>query len=85
LEVTEFRRQKVQMEVRIGVQDSAREVIFETKSSAEEITKEIEAAVKNKTLLSLIDDKGRKILIPGDRLTFVELGVPEQRRVGFAG
>jgi hypothetical protein len=35
--------------------------------------------------LSLIDDKGRKILIPGDRLTFVELGAPEQRRVGFAG
>ena len=73
------------MEVRIGVQDSAREVIFETKSSAEEITKEIEAAVKNKTLLSLIDDKGRKILIPGDRLAFVEIGAPEQRRVGFAG
>jgi hypothetical protein len=35
--------------------------------------------------LSLIDDKGRKILIPGERLTFVELGAPEQRRVGFAG
>jgi hypothetical protein len=73
------------MEVRIGVQDSAREVIFETKSSADEITKEVESAVKNKTLLSLVDEKGRKILIPGDRLTFVEIGAPEQRRVGFAG
>jgi hypothetical protein len=73
------------MEVRIGVQDSAREVVFETKASADEITKEIENAVKNKTLVSLVDDKGRKILIPGDRLTFVELGAPEQRRVGFAG
>ncbi len=73
------------MEVRIGVQDSAREVVFETKASADEITKEIETAVKNKTLISLVDDKGRKILIPGDRLTFVELGAPEQRRVGFAG
>jgi hypothetical protein len=73
------------MEVRIGVQDSAREVIFETKSSADEITKEVENAVKNKTLLSLIDDKGRKILIPGDRLAFVEIGALEQRRVGFAG
>ncbi len=73
------------MEVRIGVQDSAREVVFETKASADEITKEIETAVKNKTLISLVDDKGRKILIPGDRITFVELGAPEQRRVGFAG
>lgn len=73
------------MEVRIGVQDSAREVIFETKSSADEITKEVESAVKNKTLLSLVDEKGRKILIPGDRLTLVEIGAPEQRRVGFAG
>ena len=67
------------MEVRIGVQDSAREVIFETKSSADDITKEVENAVKNKTLLSLIDDKGRKILIPGDRLTFVEIGAPDRK------
>ncbi len=73
------------MEVRIGVQDSSREVIFETKSTSDQITKEIENAVKNKTLLSLVDEKGKKILIPGDRITFVELGAPEQRRVGFAG
>ena len=73
------------MEVRIGVQDSAREVIFETKSSADEIAKEVENAVKNKSLLTLVDDKGRKILIPGERLAFVEIGAPEQRRVGFAG
>ena len=73
------------MEVRIGVQDSSREVIFETKSTSDQITKEIENAVKNKNLLSLVDEKGKKILIPGDRITFVELGAPEQRRVGFAG
>jgi len=35
--------------------------------------------------LSLIDDKGKKILVPGESLAFVEIGASEQRRVGFAG
>lgn len=73
------------MEVRIGVQNSSREIVFETTATADQITKEIESAVKNKTLLSLVDEKGRKILVPGESLTFVEIGASEQRRVGFAG
>jgi hypothetical protein len=73
------------MEVRIGVQNSSREIVFETAATADEITKEIESAVKNKTLLSLVDEKGRKILVPGESLAFVEIGESEQRRVGFAG
>lgn len=73
------------MEVRIGVQNSSREIVFETVATADEITKEIESAVKNKTLLSLVDEKGRKILVPGESLAFVEIGASEQRRVGFAG
>lgn len=73
------------MEVRIGVQNTAREIVFETNASVEEITKEIESAVKNKSLLSLVDDKGKKILVPGESLAFIEIGGSEQRRVGFAG
>lgn len=73
------------MEVRIGVQNTAREIVFETNATVEEITKEIESAVKNKSLLSLIDDKGKKILVPGESLAFIEIGGSEQRRVGFAG
>jgi hypothetical protein len=73
------------MEVRIGVQNTTREIIFETNATSDEITKEIESAVKNKTMLSLVDDKGKKILVPGEHLAFVEIGASEQRRVGFAG
>lgn len=73
------------MEVRIGVQNTAREIVFETNATVEEITKEIESAVKNKSLLSLVDDKGKKILVPGESLAFIEIGGSEQRRVGFAG
>ena len=73
------------MEVRIGVQNTTREIIFETAATADQITKEVEAAVKNKTLLTMIDDKGKKILVPGESLAFVEIGASEQRRVGFAG
>jgi len=73
------------MEVRIGVQEVARDIVFETTSTAEEITAAVEAAVKNGTLLNLVDEKGKKILVPGKYLAFVEIGASEQRRVGFAG
>ena len=38
------------MEVRIGVQNTTREIVFETAATADQITKEVEAAVKNKSL-----------------------------------
>ena len=72
------------MEVRIAVQNTNHEIVFETAATADQITKEVEAAVKNKTLLSLLDDKGKKILVPGESIAFVEIGASEQRRVGFA-
>jgi hypothetical protein len=34
-------------------------------------------------LLSLQDEKGRKVLIPVSKLAYIEVAEPEQRRVGF--
>ena len=71
------------MEVKIGVQHAAREITFESSASPEEISAEVTSAVKAGTLLSVTDDKGRLILVPGDRIAYVEIGVVEGRRVGF--
>jgi hypothetical protein len=34
-------------------------------------------------LLDLVDDKGRRVVVPADRLAYVEIAASEQRRVGF--
>jgi hypothetical protein len=72
------------VEVKIGVQHAPREIVLESGQSAEEVERAVADALAGKAqLLSLSDDKGRKVLIPADRIAYVELGEPAQRRVGF--
>ena len=72
------------MEIKIGVQHAARELSLESELSAEEVEKQVSAALTGKTgLLVLSDEKGRKVMVPADRLAYVEIGEPSARRVGF--
>ena len=72
------------MEVKVGVQNSPRELSVESPLSAEEIEAAVQAALTNGSgLLALVDDRGRKLLIPADKLSYVEIGETEMRRVGF--
>lgn len=72
------------MEIKIGVQHAARELSLESELSAEEVEKAVTAALTGKTgLLVLSDEKGRKVMVPADRLAYVEIGEPSARRVGF--
>lgn len=72
------------MEVKVGVQHSPRELTVESPLSAEEIEAALKAALSDGSgLLTLVDDRGRKVLIPADKLTYLEIGETETRRVGF--
>lgn len=72
------------MEVKIGVQYAAREIVLESGQSAEEVERAVADALAGKAqLLSLTDEKGRKVLVPADKIAYVELGEPAVRRVGF--
>ncbi|WP_030209038.1 DUF3107 domain-containing protein [Streptomyces sp. NRRL S-87] len=72
------------MEVKIGVQHAPREIVLESGLSAEELEAVVADALTGKTqLLSLTDVKGRKVLIPTDRLSYVDIGEPSVRKVGF--
>ena len=72
------------MEVKIGVQHANRELVVETNLSSDEIEKTVTEALKTESgLLSLTDSKGRRIMIPADRLAYVELGTPTAGQVGF--
>jgi hypothetical protein len=73
------------MEVRIAVQHAVREIVFESNQTPAEISKAVNTAIKEKSLLDLIDDKGKQILVPADRIAFIEIGSAVERRVGFAG
>jgi hypothetical protein len=71
------------VEVKIGVQSITRELEIETNSSAEEVERSLAQAVASGGLFILPDDKGGKILVPADKIGYVEFTGSEQRRVGF--
>jgi hypothetical protein len=71
------------VEVKIGVQSAPREIVVETETVAEEIERALASALADGGIFSIRDDKNGKILIPADKIAYVELGSSETRRVGF--
>lgn len=79
-----MRREVDVVEIRIGVQHAPRDVVLESAAAPDEVRTSIESAISGGTLLSLTDDKGRVIVVPGDKIAFVEIGAQTPGRVGFA-
>ncbi|GAA1224069.1 DUF3107 domain-containing protein [Streptomyces sp. NPDC056121] len=72
------------MEVKIGVQHTPREIVLESGQTAEEVESAVSEALSGKVqLLTLVDEHGRKVLVPAERLAYVEIGEPAVRKVGF--
>ena len=72
------------MEVKIGVQYAHRELVLESNQSATEIEQAVSEALSGKSAtLSLVDDKGRRVIVPTDKLTYVEIAETTPRTVGF--
>lgn len=71
------------MEVKIGVQHAPRELVVETDESAENIEKLVGEAVSSDGVLALTDTKGRRVLVPASRLSYVEIGTGTVGAVGF--
>ena len=72
------------MEVRIGVQHVARELVIDSPDSTDGVTTAVSAALTGESkILSLDDERGRRVVVPADKLAYVEIGEPANRRVGF--
>lgn len=71
------------MEIKLGIVQVAREITLDSAESPEEISSRLAAAVESKGILELEDEKGRKVLVPAERIGYVELGSPSARPVGF--
>lgn len=72
------------MDVRIGIQNVAREIVIESAENAEELAKRVSEALASGGELRITDSKGRLMLVPVSGIAYVEIGVEESRRVGFA-
>jgi Protein of unknown function (DUF3107) len=73
------------VEVKIGIQSVPRELVVETDTPADEIQRQLTLALAggDHCLFALAMAKGGKILVPADKIAYVEFGAPEARRVGF--
>lgn len=76
------------MEVKIGVEHSPRELSIESAQSPDEVEKAVRDALTGSgkgggDVLALVDDKGRRVLIPVAKVAYVEIAESESRRVGF--
>lgn len=70
------------MEVRIGVQQAAREITFESAQSADEIIQAVRDS-RASDVLELSDDKGGRVLVPSAALAYVVTGAERKGAVGF--
>lgn len=73
------------MEVKIGVAESPRELTVSTADSPDQVEALVTEALRNtQGLLTLVDDKGRRYVVPASRVAYVEIGPADGRRVGFS-
>ncbi|WP_432832024.1 DUF3107 domain-containing protein [Dactylosporangium sp. CA-092794] len=74
------------MEVKIGVQYAPRELVLESTQSPAEVESAVTDAINggDKGVLSLVDEKGRRVIVPVGKLAYVEIAESSPRPVGFS-
>lgn len=72
------------MEVKIGVLHTPREIVVDSAQTPAEVEKLVSAAVgKGDGTLTLVDERGRKVIVAANLIAYVEIAQATERRVGF--
>ena len=72
------------MEVKIGVQYAPRELVLESSQAATDVVTAVTEALSGESgVLDLVDDKGKRIIVPVAKLAYVEIDESVTRKVGF--
>ncbi len=71
------------MEVRIGVQSAPRELAVETTASADQIERDLADSLSDGSVFVLAVEKGGKVLVPADKIAYLEFIGAEARPIGF--
>lgn len=70
------------MEVKIGVQNANRELVIDSDQHGDDVEKAVREGLEQ-GVLTLTDSKGRRVVVPADKLAYVEIGSPSVGQVGF--
>lgn len=73
----------IKVQVRITIANVTSDLNFESALGAEQIQSAVNAALKSGDALVLEDIRGRVMMVPADKIGFVEIGEQTDRRVGF--
>lgn len=72
------------MEVKIGVQFAPRELVLESAQTPADVADAVTEAISDADgVLSLVDEKGRRVIVPVAKLAYVEIAESSSRTVGF--
>lgn len=71
------------VEVKLGVQHTARELVIETDETSEGVEALVSDALASDGVLKLTDTKGKVTVVPVAKLAYVEIGRSVAGQVGF--
>ena len=71
------------MEVKIGVVNASRELTIDTPLEASDVEEHVRSALSSGGVLSLADAKGRRVVVPVEKLAYVEITTSTVGQVGF--
>lgn len=71
------------MEVKIGVQYAPRELTLESAQTPAEVEAAVTEALAKDGVLTLADEKGRKVIVPIAKVAYVEIAESTNRPFGF--
>ena len=72
------------MEVKIGVLHTTREIVVDSPQTPDEVEKAVAEALKSVDgQLVLVEERGRKVIVPANLVAYVDIAQADQRRVGF--
>jgi hypothetical protein len=72
------------LEVKIGVQYAPRELVLESDQTPAEVEKAVTEALSDEDgVLNMVDDKGRRVIVPVKKVAYVEIAEAVTRKVGF--
>jgi hypothetical protein len=71
------------MEVKIGVIHASRELTIDTSLEAGDVEDQVRSALEAGGVLSLSDAKGRRVVVPVEKLAYVEITTSMVGQVGF--
>ena len=72
------------MEVKIGVLHTAREIVLDSPDTPEDVEKAVAEALKSVDgQLVLVEERGRKVIVPANLIAYVDIAQADTRRVGF--